>query len=74
MYTSRIVACSTIEVHPIFSEAPHLTLLGLQSRFGDNRGQNTRNLSVLSPKPDWSSKGVKELHTSPENWLEQKSN
>ena len=31
-------------------------LLGLQSRFGDNWGQNTWNLSVLSPKRDWGSK------------------
>ena len=36
-----------------------LTLLGLQSRFGDNWGQIAWNLSALSPKRDWSSKGVK---------------
>ena len=36
-----------------------LTLLGLQSRFGDNWGQITWNLSCMSPKRDWSSKGVK---------------
>ena len=36
-----------------------LTLLELQSRFGDNWGQITWNLSALSPKRDWSSKGVK---------------
>ena len=29
-----------------------LTLLGLQSRFGDNLGQITWNLSALSPKRD----------------------
>ena len=29
-----------------------LTLLGLQSRFGDNWGQTPWNLSALSPKPD----------------------
>ena len=39
--------------------ATWLTLLGLQSRFGDNWGQITWNLSALSPKRDWSSKGVK---------------
>ena len=33
-----------------------LTLLGLQSRFGDNWRQFTWNLSGLSPKRDWSSK------------------
>ena len=33
-----------------------LTLLGLQSRFGDNWGEITWNLSALSPKRDWSSK------------------
>ena len=33
-----------------------LTLLGLQSRFGDNWGQLTWNLTGLSPKRDWSSK------------------
>ena len=35
-----------------------LTLLGLQSRFGDNWGQITWNLTALSPHRDWSSKGV----------------
>ena len=34
------------------------TLLGLQSRFGDNWRQITYNLSGLSPKRDWSSKRV----------------
>ena len=33
-----------------------LTLLEPQSRFGDNWGQHTWNLSGLSPKRDWSSK------------------
>ena len=37
----------------------HLTLLELQSRFGDTWGQITWNWSALSPKRDWSSKGVK---------------
>ena len=32
------------------------TLLGLQSRFGDNLGQSTWNLTGASPKRDWSSK------------------
>ena len=36
-----------------------LTLLELQSRFGDNWGHITWNVSALSPKRDWSSKGVK---------------
>ena len=35
-----------------------LTLLELQSRFGDNWGQVTWSVSALSPKQDWSSKGV----------------
>ena len=35
-----------------------LTLLELQSRFGDNWGHITWNVSALSPKRDWSSKGV----------------
>ena len=39
----------------------HLTLSGLQSRFGDNWGQVTWNLSGLSPKRDWSSRGVKDI-------------
>ena len=34
----------------------HLTLLGLQSRFGDNLGQTSRNLTGVSPKRDWGSK------------------
>ena len=38
--------------------AKSLTLVGLQSRFGDNWGQITWNLSALPPKRDWSSKGV----------------
>ena len=37
-----------------------LTLLEPQSRFGDNWGQLTWNLSGLSPKRDWSSKRVKD--------------
>ena len=35
-----------------------LTLLGPQSRFGDNWGQITWNLSGASQKRDWSSKRV----------------
>ena len=35
-----------------------LTLLGLQSRFGDNWGQTAWNLTGLSPKRGWSSKRV----------------
>ena len=35
-----------------------LSLLELQSPFGDNWGQITWNWSALSPKRDWSSKGV----------------
>ena len=34
------------------------TLLGLQSRFGDNWRQISLNLSGLSPKRDWSTKRV----------------
>ena len=34
-------------------------LLGLQSRFGYYWGKITWNLSGLSPKQDWSSKGLK---------------
>ena len=49
------IACCT----PAKESYRALTLLGLQSRFGDNRGQITWNLSALSPKRDWSSKGVK---------------
>ena len=37
------------------------TLLGPQSRFGDNWGKTTWNLSGASPKQDWSSKRVKPL-------------
>ena len=37
-----------------------LTLLGLQSRFGDNLGQATWKLAGVSPKRDWSSKRVKD--------------
>ena len=33
-----------------------LTLLGPRSRFGDNGGQTTWNLSCVSPTRDWSSK------------------
>ena len=35
-----------------------LTLSGLQSRFGDNWGQITWNLTGLSPKRGWSSMGI----------------
>ena len=42
-----------------YSGGPSLTLLGLQSRFGDNWEKITWNLSGLPPKRDWSSKGVK---------------
>ena len=57
-----------------FSGSPHLlTRLGLQSRFGDNLGQTTWDLTGVSPKRDWSSKRVKELHAAPENWLQQKT-
>ena len=35
-----------------------LPLLGLQSRFGDNCGHVTWNLSGMSPKREWSSKRV----------------
>ena len=35
-----------------------LTLLGPQSRFGDNGGLITWNLTGLSPKRDWSLKGL----------------
>ena len=41
------------------AKAPVLkTLLGLQSRYGDNWGQITWNLTGLSPKRDCSPKGV----------------
>ena len=36
-----------------------LTLLEPQSRFGDNLGHTTWNLTGVSPKRDCSSKGVK---------------
>ena len=49
------VYCAVLEAFYIHT----LTLLGLQSRFGGNWEQITRNLRALSPKPDWSSKGVK---------------
>ena len=62
---------STIEVHPKLSEAPHLTLLGPQSRFWGQIGQIS---SSLSPKRDCGPKRVKELYTQPENWLRQRSN
>ena len=42
------------------SETNHLTILGLQSRFGDKVGQTTWNLTGVSPNRDWSSKRVKE--------------
>ena len=42
----------------IYSTIFALTLLGLQSRFGDNWGQTTWNLTGLSPKRDWGSKRV----------------
>ena len=35
-----------------------LTPLGLQSRFGDNLGKTTWNLTGMSPKRDWGSKRV----------------
>ena len=44
--------------HRVALSAFLLTLLGLQSRVGDNWGQITRNMSGLSPKRDWSSKRV----------------
>ena len=44
--------------HEMFISEFKLTLLGLQSRFGDNWWKITCNLSGLSPKRDWSSKGV----------------
>ena len=34
-HDEHILRSSTMDVHPNFSEAPHLTLLGLQSRYGD---------------------------------------
>ena len=40
-------------------EGGQLTLLEPQSHFGDNLGQTTWNLTGVSPKRDWSSKGVK---------------
>ena len=43
--------------HPPCEKA--LTLLALQSRFGDNWGRIPWSLSCLSPKRDWSSKRVK---------------
>ena len=36
--------------------------LGLQSRFGDNWEQITRNMRYLSPKPYWRSKGLKDIY------------
>ena len=48
-------------MHPSFPSSLgelNETLLGLQSRFGDDWGQITWNLSALPPKRDWSSKGV----------------
>ena len=36
-------------------KASFLTPIGPQSRFGDNWGQSTWNVSALSPKRDWSS-------------------
>ena len=40
----------------------NLTLLEPQSRFGDNLGQTTWNLTGVSPKRDWSSKGVNTIN------------
>ena len=45
-----------------------LTLLGLQSRFENNWGQITRNVTALSPKRDWSSKGVNPFRTAVPLW------
>ena len=50
-------------IHALRMECPWdahglLTLLGLQTRFGDNWGKITWNLSGLSPKRDCSSKGA----------------
>ena len=56
---------STVEVRANVSEAPPLTLLlEPQSHMW---GQTTQTLSSLSPKRDCGSKGVKELHASPES-------
>ena len=52
---------STTSVRADSSILERLTLLGLQTRFGDNWGKNTWSLSGLSRKRDWSSKGVKVL-------------
>ena len=51
-------------IHALRMECPWdahglLTLLGLQTRFGDNWGKITWNLSGLSPKRGWNSKGAK---------------
>ena len=53
-----------------------LTLLGLQSRFGDNLGQTTWNLRGVSPKRDWSSKRVNSIplsHMEPDLRVKKKS-
>ena len=44
---------------PSITAEAFLFILGLQSRFGDNWGQNTWNLSGLFPKRDWTSIGVR---------------
>ena len=44
------------------------SLLEPQSRFGGNLGQITWSLSALSPKRDWSSKGVNPLRTAFPFW------
>ena len=49
-----------------------LTLLGLQSRFGDNLGQTTWNLTGVSPKRDWSSKRVKKPHIIQDFFFQRK--
>ena len=48
-----------------------LTLLGLQSRFGDNLETNYLGFEWCVPKRDWSSKRVK-AHTS--RWGPKESN
>ena len=56
---------SAIEVQPDLSEAPHLTLLGPQSRFGGK----LVIIRVLCPHIwECGAKGVKELYTSPNNY------
>ena len=50
------VETPTIKEHLILPSI--ITLLGLQSLFGDNWEQITWNLRGLSPKRDWNSKRV----------------